>query len=98
MFKVSADPYGTKGGDEDDIINVTNGENSNSSQVHFEPVRERQKKKLRKADTMTETYKRSVQTAIPENSSNSSLSLKSTEMKLKKLRKIRGSPSHQDSE
>ena len=99
MFKVSADPYGTKGGDDDDVINVTNGDNSNSSQVHFEPVRERQKKKqLRKADTMTETYKRSVQTAIPENSSNSSLSLKSTEKKLKKLRKIRASPSGQDSE
>ena len=31
MFKVSADPYGAKGGDEDDVMNVTNGENSVSS-------------------------------------------------------------------
>ena len=92
MFKVSADPYGTKGGDEDDVMNVTNGENSVSSQVHFEPVIERKRKQLRKADTLTETYKRSVQTAIPNESSNSSISLKSTEKKLKKLRKARGSP------
>ena len=45
MFKVSADPYGTKVGDEDDVMNVTNGEeNSISSQVHFEPVIERKRK------------------------------------------------------
>ena len=42
---------------------------------------------------MTETYKRSVQTAVPaEGSSDTSLSLKSTEKKLKKIRKVRGSP------
>ena len=48
QFKVSADPYGTKQGDDDDVINITNGEISNSSQVHFEPVIERQREKRKK--------------------------------------------------
>ena len=91
MFKVSTDPYGTKIGDPDDVMNVTNGEISNSSQVHFEPVIERKRKHLRKADTMTETYKKSVNTAIPNDSSQSSFSIATTEKKLKKIRKQKGS-------
>ena len=81
QFKVSADPYGTKQGDDDDVINITNGEISNSSQVHFEPVIERQRekrRKMKKQDTMRETYGRSTNTNLPHESDHSSMSLSST--------------------
>ena len=61
------DPYGTerKQIGDDETVNMTDGVDSNSSQVHYEPVLSRKKEKLRKKDSMTDTNRKSVATAAP---------------------------------
>ena len=93
MFGVSPDPYGTArkmGGDES--VDMTNGAISSSSQVHYEPIQTDQKRQRRsKKESLIDTNRKSTATAVPHgDASMSSLDMKSTGRKLKRIRKKKG--------